>query len=139
MGKQISELTDEELEAEYKKWDEYISNATGWGAALTAADEFRTACAKEMLHRKVNRPVKVPTDPLKKVAFTPTHRHFKNGKYYETVGLARMCVSRVGFSDFPANGTVMGDGDFVVVYRDGDGNLFVRRTEEFQDGRFAES
>ena len=138
MGKQISDLTDDELALEFKKWDDYIKDATGWGAALTAADEFRSACEKEMRKRRENRPVTV-TGSLRRVSFTPTHRHVARNTYYEVLAVAKMQVSRLGFSGFPANGAVLGDGDEVVVYRDNSGNVYVRERKEFQDGRFAES
>jgi hypothetical protein len=39
--KLIEEMTLEEAQSEYRKWDKKIAEATGWGAHLTAADEFR--------------------------------------------------------------------------------------------------
>lgn len=50
-NKLIRDLTDQELRDEYKHWDDKIVNATGWGAALGAADEFRRECAAE-LHKR---------------------------------------------------------------------------------------
>jgi hypothetical protein len=138
MGKQIKDLTDEELSAEHKKWEDYIKNATGWGAALSAADEFKKSCEIEMRIRREKRAVTF-TGALERVAFTPTHKHVKRGTYYEAIAVAKLQVSRIGFSGFPANGVVMGDGDEVVVYRDANGNVYVRERREFQDGRFAES
>lgn len=51
MDKPFREMTDDELQAEWQKWDDKISNATGWGAALSAADEFRTDAAREIQRR----------------------------------------------------------------------------------------
>lgn len=49
--KRLSEMTNAEVLAEWSKWDDQIKNATGWGAAVGAADEFRTDAARE-LHRR---------------------------------------------------------------------------------------
>lgn len=38
------EQTLEQLRLEYEYWDRKVSEATGWGASLKAADDFRRAC-----------------------------------------------------------------------------------------------
>lgn len=43
--------TTEELRAEWHQWNDNIKNATGWGAAVGAADEFRRDCARELERR----------------------------------------------------------------------------------------
>lgn len=47
----ISQLSDEALIAEYRMWEKKIAEATSWGAALTAASEFRRACRSELKRR----------------------------------------------------------------------------------------
>lgn len=56
MGKAIRDLTDEELVAEWKYWDEKIRSATGWGASLAAADEFRRQCESQIRLRGLMLP-----------------------------------------------------------------------------------
>ncbi len=51
MSKPLRDMTDAELLAEWQKWEDEITNAAGWGAALAAADEFRKDCAREMARR----------------------------------------------------------------------------------------
>lgn len=48
--KPLSEMTDNELHAEWLKWDTAIGVATSWGAAL--ATEYREDCTREMLRRQ---------------------------------------------------------------------------------------
>ena len=40
-----------ELIAERQYWNTKIESATGWGAALAAASDFRDACDAELLRR----------------------------------------------------------------------------------------
>lgn len=47
----IRDMTDEQLLAEHENWDRNIRNATSWGAALAAADEFRKECLLEINRR----------------------------------------------------------------------------------------
>ena len=47
----IKDLDDKALVEEYSFWDDKIKNAKSWGAALTAADEFRKECEQELLRR----------------------------------------------------------------------------------------
>jgi hypothetical protein len=51
MNKPLSELSDGELISEYNLWNNKVKNATAWGAALAAADEFRKECWHEMQRR----------------------------------------------------------------------------------------
>ena len=51
MEKSLPDMTDAELQAEWQRWDDEVTNATGWGAALAAADEFRKDCTREMARR----------------------------------------------------------------------------------------
>jgi hypothetical protein len=44
----IKDQSDEELLKEYQYWNDKVKNATSWGAALTAADEFRRECYREI-------------------------------------------------------------------------------------------
>lgn len=50
-SKPFSEMTLDELRAEHEHWDKKIREATGWGAAVGAADEFRRDCAREIRRR----------------------------------------------------------------------------------------
>lgn len=43
-NKRFGEMTLEELRGERQYWDDAITKATGWGAAIKAADEFRRQC-----------------------------------------------------------------------------------------------
>jgi hypothetical protein len=52
VNKHWSEMTLSELHAEKAHWDKVISEATGWGAALSAADEFRRGCERAIKHRE---------------------------------------------------------------------------------------
>ena len=52
----ISELSDEDLIAEWHHWNDEIKAATGWGAALAAADEFRRACEQQIEKRGLKTP-----------------------------------------------------------------------------------
>lgn len=54
----IKGLTDEKLIAEWHNWNNKIINATSWGAALGAAYELRTECAREL--RRRNIPIPTP-------------------------------------------------------------------------------
>lgn len=49
--KPFREMTDSELHAEFEYWDKQIREATAWGAALAAADSFRSSCARELEQR----------------------------------------------------------------------------------------
>lgn len=53
MGKPFKDMTLEELEVEHKYWDDKIANATSWGGALTAADEFKRDCVRHIKLRKL--------------------------------------------------------------------------------------
>lgn len=54
-------------------------------------------------------------------------RHVRRGTIYTEVGRAKL----------QTNGSVFSDMQPIVVYRsEGDGSLWVRSTEEFEDGRF---
>lgn len=52
----LKDKTDEGVIAEYNHWIQEISNATSWGAALGAADEFRRAAKSELLRRNITIP-----------------------------------------------------------------------------------
>lgn len=49
--KPFREMTDSELHAEFEKQDRKIREATGWGAALAAASNSRSSCARELRRR----------------------------------------------------------------------------------------
>ena len=49
--KPLQEMTDDELRAEWQKWDNRITAASSWGAALAAATSFRKQCARELVRR----------------------------------------------------------------------------------------
>lgn len=51
-SKPFRDMTDEELQVERKKWDDKVTNAKYWGAAVAAAHNFRTECDKEIERRK---------------------------------------------------------------------------------------
>lgn len=57
--------------------------------------------------------------------FKPTHKHIKRGNLYQTIHLATLQTSEP-----------IEDGADVTVYRDEDGNVWVRPDDEFNDGRF---
>ena len=42
--KPFVEMTDAELRAEFARWDREVCEATGWGAALMQAAQWRDAC-----------------------------------------------------------------------------------------------
>lgn len=54
--KPFRDMTDDELLAEYIKWDEKIKNATGWGAAVGVAGGWRDACGRILAERGVKVP-----------------------------------------------------------------------------------
>jgi len=45
------DLTLEQLIEERQYWNYKITSATGWGASLAAASEFRDDCDRELLRR----------------------------------------------------------------------------------------
>jgi hypothetical protein len=45
--------SDDGLAAEWHYWNDKIATATGWGAALAAADEFRASCQREINRRGI--------------------------------------------------------------------------------------
>lgn len=55
-------------------------------------------------------------------------RHLKRGTVYVEIGRAELQMSQ----------DMLVDGSSMVVYRGDDGKLWVRREEEFEDGRFEE-
>lgn len=57
----------------------------------------------------------------------PTHKHKKRGSTYVVVGQAQVQCED-GLTDY----------EVVTVYRGRDGQLWVRRKSEFEDGRFEE-
>lgn len=69
-------------------------------------------------------------------AWRPTHQHLKRGSTYRVIGEAEAQVSVAGRSDFPATARLIGDGDKLTVYQGEDGKLWVRFSDEFNDGRF---
>lgn len=52
-SKNFPEMTVEEIVQEWKHWDDIITNANSWGAALSEAAEFRRDCAVELAKRGV--------------------------------------------------------------------------------------
>jgi len=51
---QIRDLSDEQIIKEYYHWDDKVRNATAWGAALAAANEFRRDCLMQIQLRGLN-------------------------------------------------------------------------------------
>lgn len=49
----IRDLSDEALLHEWAQWDRKIRNASGWGAAIGAAIEFRSECTREIAKRNL--------------------------------------------------------------------------------------
>jgi hypothetical protein len=45
-------MTDDELRAEADRWAAEVRNATGWGAAVSIADNFRRQCEQELNRRQ---------------------------------------------------------------------------------------
>lgn len=58
MSKGFADMTIEELLAERDRWNHKIAAATSWGSALTAANEFRRACDREIERRQLLDPHK---------------------------------------------------------------------------------
>lgn len=54
MSAKLRELSDEELLKEWHYWDFKIRIAEQWGAAVAAANEFRTECQREIDRRNTN-------------------------------------------------------------------------------------
>lgn len=57
INKPIRDLTNDELLSEWHYWNDKIKNAKGWGAALAAANGFRTSCEVQLKIRKIAIPV----------------------------------------------------------------------------------
>jgi hypothetical protein len=55
--KPTPQMTTEELIAEWHRWDDEIRNATGWGAALAAANEARRDVENKLAQRGLVRGV----------------------------------------------------------------------------------
>ena len=53
--KPFGEMTDAELRIEFERWDREVREATGWGAALAQAAEWRDACERLMRCRGIQR------------------------------------------------------------------------------------
>ncbi len=68
MDKPLREMTDDELQAEWQKWENKVATANGWGAALSAADGFRKQAAREIQRRR-------PTNENVNYERTPHLRH----------------------------------------------------------------
>jgi hypothetical protein len=86
--------------------------------AVALADLFNARLALSAL----DRTTLPPTEEGK----TPTHRHVKRGTTYQVLGPATLQTG---------NGHLV-DMHPMTVYRGEDGALWVRATDEFNDGRF---
>lgn len=80
-----------------------------------------------------------------KAALQPTHRHVKSGRLERVIGEAEAQVSTGRqCMEVGPNGSKhwhirdIKDGDRLVVYQGGNGKLWVRFRDEFNDGRFVE-
>ncbi len=51
--KPLREMTDDELQTEWRRWDACVAGATGWGAGLAVANAFRRDCLREMARRRL--------------------------------------------------------------------------------------
>lgn len=51
----LDQQTVEQLKVEREYWDNEIRSATGWGAAVGVAHEFRSACDKWIARREAER------------------------------------------------------------------------------------
>ncbi len=51
----IEALSDADLLLEWDYWNKKIANATSWGAAIAAAQEFREICQREIDKRNRGR------------------------------------------------------------------------------------
>ena len=56
VDKPLHEMTDAELRADFERWDKRIREATGWGAALAAADGLRKINIGEFRRRGLEPP-----------------------------------------------------------------------------------
>ena len=50
-SKLLVDMTEDELQIEWRHWNSIIAAATGWGASLAAANEFRRDCERELRRR----------------------------------------------------------------------------------------
>lgn len=85
------------------------------------------------------RAIPVPAGDKKtaKVAWKPTHRHFKRGSLYRVIGEAEAQVSKPTVNVFSVSACrPMKDEDRLTVYQGADGKLWARFSDEFNDGRF---
>lgn len=55
-SKPLGDMSDDELIAEWRHWDDRIKGATSWGAGIAAADGFRKEAAREMRRRSIEMP-----------------------------------------------------------------------------------
>jgi hypothetical protein len=51
MIKSFPEMTDEELRAEFERWDREVREATCWGAGLMQAAKWRDGCERLLVER----------------------------------------------------------------------------------------
>ncbi|MFG1331229.1 hypothetical protein V5F41_08230 [Xanthobacter autotrophicus] len=80
---------------------------------------------------------------VRSAAWKPTHRHVKSGRLERVIGEAEAQVSTgLHIVDIDAHGVCeawsrqVADGDRLTVYEGADGKLWVRFSDEFNDGRF---
>lgn len=67
----------------------------------------------------------------------PTHQHVKRASTYRVIGEAEAQVS-TGAINFACYSRQIEDGSRLTVYQGEDGKLWVRFTDEFNDGRFVQ-
>lgn len=52
INKDFADMTLDELRVEHRYWDDKISGARQWGAAVAAADSFRRGCERWIKRRE---------------------------------------------------------------------------------------
>lgn len=78
---QIRDLTDDDLIDEFHKWNNKIKTATSWGAALSAANEFRQECQREIDRRNIDpntKKIRTLTYPIVGARFRPPSQSILN-------------------------------------------------------------
>lgn len=98
-----------------------------WWADRGAGYEYSWLCGKDAWKKQIRAALEaaaLSTEPGEAERWQPTHRHKKRGSTYRVIAEGRLQVD----ADL--------DNEKVVVYRGEDGQVWVRPTYEFNDGRF---
>ena len=93
---------------------------------IAEADAVRGAIVELTTAREVVAALQAAALQPRAEAWRATHRHLKRGTEYQVIGCAAVQASKADLRD----------DAIVYVYRDVEGDLWVRGVEEFNDGRF---